>query len=60
MTIDPKCAAWARVWLMNTGWTHTADVQRLAERIQDCCEDFEADLLREYNEASHDRSRPGS
>lgn len=47
MTYDPKCYYLAEVWLNGTGDTHSETVVRLAQRIQDCIEDFMADLENE-------------
>ena len=44
MSYDTKCYDLAKAWLSGTGWTCTIDIERLAQRIQDTIEDFEADL----------------
>ncbi len=59
MTVDIKCYALAKRWLEASGHTYSLDVDRLATRIQEACEDFDADLANAM-EAEHDRSRQGS
>ncbi len=44
MTLDPKAYEFSKVWLAGEGYTWTGDVQRLAELVQDCCEDYVADI----------------
>lgn len=44
MSYDVKCYELARTWLQPSGETHDTTVARLAQRIQDAIEDFEADL----------------
>lgn len=38
----------AHAYLTPRGWANSADIQRLAAQLQDCCQDFEADLANEY------------
>lgn len=47
MTVDPKAYEFSRSWLQAGGWGHDVDVMKLAELIQDVCQDFEADLENE-------------
>jgi hypothetical protein len=49
VSVDKKVYELARVWLMNTGWYNDVTITKLAERIQDCIEDFEADLENELD-----------
>ena len=44
MTHDPKCYALAETFLKDGGWTHTTDIQQLAQNIQDVINDHLADL----------------
>lgn len=50
-TYDTKCYDLAQAFLKDGGWTYSGDIERLAQRIQDCIEDFMAEL---ENEGSHD------
>jgi hypothetical protein len=44
VSYDPKCYDLAETFLKDGGWTHTTDIHRLAQQIQDCIEDYMADL----------------
>ncbi len=44
MTFDPKCYELSKAWLAGEGYTWDGDIKMLAELLQDCCEDFVADL----------------
>jgi hypothetical protein len=44
MTVDVKVYALAKIWLQHTGWHNDRDIARLAEAIQSCIQDFQADL----------------
>ncbi len=44
MTVDKKAFDFAAAWLAGAGYTWSCDVQRLAERIQEACEDYVADI----------------
>lgn len=44
MTVDVKVHAFAATWLQGAGWTYSGDVQRLAELVQEVCEEFVRDL----------------
>lgn len=48
MTVDPKCYAFAEIWLKGEGWDNTVEFQALAEKLQDCLEDHMADLAAQY------------
>jgi hypothetical protein len=47
MSVDVKCYALAKVWLLNSGWNNDATIAELAQKIQDTIEDYEADLEHE-------------
>jgi hypothetical protein len=49
MSFDTKCYDLAKVWLAHAGWNNTLDIDRLAQRIQDCIEDFEAELEKDLD-----------
>ncbi len=44
MTLDPKAYEFARNWLAGAGYTWSEDVKRLAEKIQEACEEYVADI----------------
>ena len=44
MSYDPKCYDLAEAFLKDGGWTHTTDIEKLAQKIQDVIEDHLADL----------------
>lgn len=48
---DVKCYDFAKIWLSASGWNHEMDIGKLAQRIQDLCEEFEADLDEEHRHA---------
>jgi hypothetical protein len=41
---DVRCYDLAKDFLKDGGWTHSEDIHRLAQAIQDTIEDFIADL----------------
>lgn len=47
MSYDTKCYNLAEAFLSDGGWTHSGDYERLAQQIQDCIEDFVAELENE-------------
>ena len=49
-TVDDKCYAFAKDWLLGDGYTYSGDIQRLAEIVQDLCEDFCKDLDQEVKD----------
>ena len=50
VTIDPKIHALAAAWCQGAGWHNTVDVERLAVKIQEVVEEFEAELENELEE----------
>jgi hypothetical protein len=57
MTVDVKVYEFSKLWLRTGGWCAEIDIDRLAMRLQETLEDFEADMMNEYEkEAQHDRS----
>ena len=44
MSYDPKCYDLAKSFLADGGWTHSEDITALAQQIQDCIEDYLADM----------------
>ncbi len=44
MTLDPKAYEFSKAWLAGEGYTWSVDIDVLAERIQECCEDYVADI----------------
>lgn len=48
-TYDPKCYDLAEAFLEGGGWTYSGDIERLAQLIQDCLEDYLAALENEAN-----------
>jgi hypothetical protein len=56
MTIDPAIYALAESRCKASGWHNTVDIQRMAIKLQECVEEFEADLENEL-EAEHDTAR---
>ena len=44
VSYDTHCYDLAKFWLEASGWNHDATIRQLAQRIQDTCEDFEAEL----------------
>ena len=43
-TVDKKIYEFAEQFLWDDGWTYTGDIQKLAELVQDLCEEFTHEL----------------
>jgi hypothetical protein len=54
MSVDTRAYEFARIWLSAGGWSNDIDTQKLAQLIQDLCEDFMADLAYEPGEEDRD------
>lgn len=49
-TLDPKCHAFAQAWLAGEGYTWSADIFRLAERVQQVAEECVEELHTEVRD----------
>lgn len=54
MTVDPLVYELAQFRCTANGFNNSVDIQRMAEAIQSAIEEVEADLMKEYEEETHE------